>query len=322
MRIKPRTTFSENRKGFQYTLLAFLVVVGLISLSRIDIFSQTLDPLVVESRLLYMNNFVSDLESDIDNAVEIIGYRAVLGIIQNVVSSGIFIDNFSLRFNEAFLNGTIKNEPQAVLQDNSFSDFVLKIKAKADPEMISLNFSLRNVSVSQDSSTGPWFVRVNVTFHYSLYDKISKASFNRTVDTSSRVSIFGLEDPTFLLNSYGRVARSFRKSSFSYFADGNDVSNLLNHTTQGLYIESPSAPGFIERIEGRLVPSPYGLESLINLSDFIINEIPTYENSIVDYIYFLGIFPDSFRINGTPGWFRIDESHLDVYGVRHLALLP
>ncbi len=310
----------KQRKGFMYTVLAFIVVVGIISLARIEVAKEISDPLMMESRLLYLNNFVSDFESDIDNAIEIIGYRAVLGIVQNIVSSGNYIDNFSFRFSEAFLNGTIRGQPQAVLEDNTFYDFILKIKAKAEPEMVRLNFSVRNVSVSQDDSTGPWFLRVNVTYHYFLYDEISKASFNRTVDTTSRVSIFGMEDPVFLLNSYGKVARSFRKSPFSYFVDGTDVSNLLEHTSSGFYIESSGAPGFIERLEGRFSPSLYGVESLVDISDFIISEIPVEENTIVDYIYFSGIFPNSYRINGTPFWFRIDDEHLDVYEVGHLVL--
>ena len=49
-------------------------------------------------------------------------------------------------------------------------------------------------------------------------------------------------------------------------------------------------------------------------------EIETKDKSCVDYIYFSDDTPEDNGIQEMPSWFRIDDAHLDDYGVEGLVI--
>ena len=103
-----------------------------------------------------------------------------------------------------------------------------------------------------------------------------------------------------------------------YSACLQDVSNLKKHVENSYYINSSLAPGFLNRLQGKLSSNANGIESLVNLQKLSNQGITIKSKSVVDYIYFSENNPVSYPIIGMQNWFRIDEAHLDIYDVRDL----
>jgi len=100
-----------------------------------------------------------------------------------------------------------------------------------------------------------------------------------------------------------------------------NVTNLLKHIENSLYTENSNAPSFLSRFEYDLSPSPYGIESMVNLKKFQglgINE----DSSIIDYHYFPDDGNGDYRINVTPSWVKIDDEHRIRYNATGVSYIP
>ena len=74
------------------------------------------------------------------------------------------------------------------------------------------------------------------------------------------------------------------------------------------------------RFEGNFGNSPFGIESIVRLPDLQEQELPVFERSAVDYLYFSNLTPSISIINNTfEDWFRLDDAHLEKYQVEDLA---
>ncbi|HDI02644.1 MAG TPA: hypothetical protein ENF95_00750 [Candidatus Aenigmarchaeota archaeon] len=96
------------------------------------------------------------------------------------------------------------------------------------------------------------------------------------------------------------------------------IENLYNLYGEKLYI-SGDGPSFLDRLENKLVNTypNAGIESLVN-KDEMIAKLGSYEDrSNVDYIYFNSTLLNIYKVKGMPEKFRIDEEHLERYGVNN-----
>ena len=123
------------------------------------------------------------------------------------------------------------------------------------------------------------------------------------------ISIIGFEDPLYVVNSHGRVTNAIIQSNITNFVVGNDVSNLLIHANHSYYAAHNDSPSFLMRLTGDLGNSTYGIESLVNVDKFLQQGLSINDKSIVDFIYFGTKNPESFRINNTQAWFKLNGAH-------------
>ena len=130
---------------------------------------------------------------------------------------------------------------------------------------------------------------------------------------TTRVSIDNFEDPLYVIKSFGRVTNAIVKSPITDFVNGNDVTNLRIHLNNSYYIASNLSPNYLMRLRGDLGNSSTGIESLVNLDEFIEQGLSINDRSAVDYIYFGTQSTTNYRINKTPSWFKLDEDHLEIY---------
>ena len=119
------------------------------------------------------------------------------------------------------------------------------------------------------------------------------------------------------MNTNGLVAPKIVKTPYSSFVSGANISNLSSHLKNSFYIASTNAPSFLDRLEGRIVASDYGIESLVNLDELAKQGISVKQKSVIDYIYFSEASGEGCRVlpSGMPSWFRLDNAHLVSYGV-------
>jgi hypothetical protein len=216
------------------------------------------------------------------------------------------------------LNGTINKSSLNIMEDSTFTDWTEKIKEEAEKIDVIINFTIRDLNIFQKNS---WKVTIGLNITLNVNDKRGTASWNINKFLETNVNIEGLEDPLYIINSYGRVPNVVRKSNITDF---DILSNLIKQINNSYYIESDTAPNFLMRFENNLSNSTYGIESLVNLDKFTQQGLQIYSRSNVDYIYFGNQSVSSCIINetyedGTFDWFRLDNDiepyyHLDNYG--------
>ncbi len=103
-------------------------------------------------------------------------------------------------------------------------------------------------------------------------------------------------------------------------------NNLKNWTDEACYFSDPTAPTVWGRLEGRLTSAEgrNGTEFLLTVPD-LPAELEESDTSAVTHVYFndSGDFGDARKIKGVTdqdmSWFRLDQDHVDEWGIGALA---
>ena len=318
----------SKKRGIFYTLAAIsLTVVIFVTYAAYTTqrLSEKMD--AIETRVETVNFFIKDVEKDLSKGAFIAGSRALLSFNQFIVSNGTYISNANEKFKEAFINGTLENKPLTLMTGSTFTNWGNRISAEASKVDIKFNFDIKGVSITQADQ---WSVYVDLNLSLDIRDNKNTSYWLRDRSLTTRISIIGLEDPLYVINSNGRVTNTIVKANITDFVVGNDVSNLVTHANKSYYIEHNDSPSFLMRLEGNLNSSKIGIESLVNLEKFKQQGLTLKDRSIVDYIYFGTQSTTNYRINNTPEWFKIDGTppapgpskgeHLDIYQVRNMTI--
>jgi len=160
--------------------------------------------------------------------------------------------------------------------------------------------------------------RINISMNLFLEDYGEKTSWNKTINAVSYVSVENFEDPLYIINTNGLVAKKIIKTPYEPLVEGLNTSNLSSHTINSYYLHSNEAPSFLDRLQGNInSENIYGIESLVNLAELNSKGIPIKEKSIVDHVYFSSENPPLciLNVSGIPTWFRMDEDHSFIYPV-------
>jgi len=275
---------------------------------------------VIETRVDTINHFIKNIEIDLNKGLYISSFRTILALEEFIVKDGNFLDNVTIRFREAMINGTVNGSSVSLIEDASFTDWGKKIQGEALKVGIIMNFSINNLEIYQ---TNPWAVEVNASVTLNISDVKNTARWMKNYSLKTTVPIADLEDPVYAVYSYGRVANKIRLSP--YKDDLDNTVNLKMHINGSYYIESANGPSFLMRLEGNLNSSPSGIESIVNKNRFVAQGLSTKTKSFVDYIYFSNVSTSHCQVNETKedesyNWFRIDSGtepydHRDDYSV-------
>ena len=267
-----------------------------------------------------MNDFIKDLEDDIENAIFISGFRALLSLEDYMMEWDQFFNEMGApslndAFKDAFLNGTIMDpngltEKMSIITDNTFSNWTTKMKDQANKNGIRLNFTINSVSVTQ---TEPFMVDISINLDISIQDKKNTASWPVDKTYTKKINITGLVDPLYLVNTDGVANNTIRETIYS-----NWPADLSAHLSNAHYRKHTDAPNYLMRFENDLGSDSNGIESLVTdrLKDEGLSVSP---KSAVDFIYFDSasttvdcnvneIVDTDFYLDFSP-----DPSHKDFY---------
>lgn len=307
-----------NKKGIFFTLAAIaLSIIIILSLKVYKTYEMKENAEVIGMRISTVNNFIKDIEQDLEKGLYIASFRAFASMGEYVASNGTFITNIGDNFNELILKGTLDNHELGLMKDSTFTDWINKIEVQADKIGVEVNFTIKNVGISQADA---WSISTVADLDITVKDKKNTSSWKRNRVISTRVSIENFEDPLYLINSRGRVTNAMVRSPITDFVIDKDNANLLIHLNNSYYIESNTSPNFLMRLQGNLSNSITGIESLVNLGEFQAQGIAIKDRSAVDYIYFGTQITTNYRINNTPEWFKLDSEHLGVYEVQNMTI--
>jgi len=311
-----------NKKGVYFTLISItLILIFLFLISLPSINREILKVTTVEKRVYSMNDFLLNLQRDVERALYISGFRAVLAMEQKVINTGEFFNSSEQGFKEAIINGTIDNQEYPIMQSSTFPDWIQKIQDEGEQLNIITNITMFDITIEQNS---PWVIDISSNVNITLNDinNLASWSINKTVET--QISIIGFEDPFYIISSFGRLTNIIKPSPYiENFTYNDETDNFMEHIYEGYYIQNSNAPSFLQRMENNLSASENGIESILDLEELFQRSLPVLKDtSIIDYQYWNGGGSFLYRINDTPSWVIISQSHLVNYGLENFAYLP
>ncbi|MBW2966934.1 hypothetical protein KY362_00450 [Candidatus Woesearchaeota archaeon] len=298
-------TAAKSRKGVFFTLIA-ISLLGMVLFSYGVTYSYSLQEkaAILETRVDTMNRFLQSVDTDMENAVYISGYRSIVALTDYVVTNGTYVADTEAAMVELFLNGTVEGYDSVFMVNNTFPDWVVKMGVKGEEVGINFSMDVDTVSVYQ---TGPWSVRFEVDASLLVSDQ--KATANWTMDKGvfSDVSIIDFEDPWYALHTSGMVLKRINPTIYDgNFSPENDTANLRAHVAGTYYIAFNASPSFLQRFENDYASHTYGIESLVNKTEIFnycslsvssVDNICWRQNSTIDTWSVDGMNDTNFKID-------------------------
>jgi hypothetical protein len=309
-----------GKKAVFYTITALLLMaVFLFSFISITKYKYSTRAFVIDIRVSTINDFVKDVERDIQRAAYITSYRSLLSMTEWTTINQSYIDDIDIRFSELFFNGTYDGKQRNFMTNNTFTIWEQRIKEKASELDINIIFADKKIRVWQDD---PWNVKSQLNFTLMISDVKETANFTKKYAVESKVPIEFFEDPTYRIKTNGIIIKPIIIQTNMNFVNGTNKTNLERHVNETKYVAFKDAPSYLKRLQGNLNADDNGIESLVNVEELIINGVTDgkgKKKSIVDYIYFGSLDPVIYKVNDEPAWFRIDNrtggniTHIDLY---------
>lgn len=309
-----------------YTMVAVLLLLalgGVFFTQERQSASESHD--AVESRVRSLDRFIKDFSQDSQRAAYIAGFRTMIAMEQHVASSGEYIDNPHERFREVFVSGTMANTSFTIMENSTFSDYLLKVKQDAGRQGIAFNATVVNITLWQAE---PWAILVNYTLDLNVTDARGTASWTTRTTFTGSVPITDLRDPLFTVQTLGRVQRVIRMGNATVFVDdagdANDTSGLVSHFNHSHYIARGRGPSLLMRFAGNLSDSPYGIESLVDTEELAAQDLGvSTAATVVDFSYFSNAEADACGIQNVPQRLKLADADLEIYQVEgKLAYSP
>lgn len=281
-----------NKKGVFYTLIA-LTIIGffLVSFSYSIQYKEAHKFERSEARINTMNDFVNSIEKDLSRALYISSFRSLISLNNFISSNGSFLTDIDAEFYQIMVNGTIKDNPEieVLMENQTFTNWTRKIEVIAASIGIYADVTLDSLTLSHYD---PWTIQTNAIVNITLTDPDNTAEWEYQKAFSTKVSIHGMEDPMYTIYSEGKVARLVVPTNFS----GWDIENLTAHFRNKTYIQSNSAPSFLDRMVDNIVPSPFGIETLVDSEELNDYGLTIYNYSHVDWMYWNGTITNTSKI--------------------------
>ena len=313
---------NKNKNGIFFTFAAIVLsIIIILSFNTYNIYRMKDEIELVEIRINTMNRFVKDMQEDMENAVFIAGFRAILSLEDYMMKHDKFMGqddspNLATGFKSLFLNGTIitgvATETMGLMKNNSFRNWTKRMEMQADKTGILLGFTINDVTISHSE---PWMVDVSVDLRIKVNDTKGTASWEINRVFKKKINISAFVDPLYLVNNNGLVNNTMTVTTVNPSASSSDLNT---HLINSYYIEHSDAPSYLMRFENNLGSSTHGIESLVNSQERINAGLSALDRSAVDYIYFGTQVTTNCKINNPSySWFKLDTpNHKDFYNAQ------
>ena len=312
-----------SKKGFFFTLIGLFMIILFVSMIHSTKSTKyTTKSIVIANRLQTLNNFISDVEKDLEREMFIGGFRTFLSLHNHIRETEGFLTDMDSTFFEVFINGSINSTPISLMEQEGigadFNSWMDRINEEATKFSVSVAAAPSNMELFHVT---PWTVRLslNVTFNFTDTRELAKWTISKNYIYDFPIE--GFEDPIYTVYTEGKITYIVNNSRFSQFVDEDNVTTNLTLTlNNSLYTASDTAPSYLMRFVGNLSDSLLGIESFVNLEQLNTQNIPVRNKTLIDYIYFNDSnMPDDWCIiQNMPDWFRIDKSHASEYDVDDL----
>lgn len=317
-------------KGIFFSMIIVLLLICLIVFlfvqSSLTFFYST--QVVVEGRIEAMLNFYDSVVRDSRKSIEIIAGRAICSAINHVVTTGNPLNASNETIAELILEGTIDEEPQALMESSTVKDWEYAVEELGKLQGFETSIDIEDVAIEPEDS---FHISISYSISVKLYDnRYIAANLTRKTREKVIVSIENMEDPIYPLSTYGRIVNVIRLSPHWLNYSREDLTNLKDDLNNSYYHPSLYGASFLDRLEGKYFvqskyqkEKPIGLESFVN-KDKLLSAGLSVNNSAtnIDYLYFSKSNVPAYLISGMPTNFRLDnettvydKTHLQIYNV-------
>jgi len=307
-----------NKKGIFFSLSGILLLAFLLGYLAVGFSSTSSSSVGSNNRLLVVDSFLDSIYEDGSFALETASFRTFLAMNDYISNTGLYIDDVELRLTESLTNETINSNSYPVLDNNSMNYWAQQMIIFAADFNIVAQIEFGDISITQND---PWFVDVTYDTNISLYDSITDATWNESRELSAKISIEGIYDPLYIIETNNQFTIYFEKTPFETFVQGTNVTNLTNHIEGQYYAQFDDAPSFLSRFIGSRSPGgSLGIESLVH-KDVLSEAIPVdLSASNADYIYFSTSNTTIYDFTSKPDDFFLDNesNHIAFYNLTHL----
>lgn len=320
-----------SKRGIFFTLIGITVIAIFITVftPQADISLQK-DTEAVATRINSVNNYVDDLENEyFETIIRATGYKAILSLIFYINSTQSYIADLGPAFSEVVINGTLNGVPidtitgKKIMDNNTLTNWSNRIIETAKNTLnVNTTMSISNVSVYQ---TKPWSIDAKLIVSFTVNSNVAEWKKENVTITAS-LSIEGLSDPYYLVNTNGLYSTKIKKSSIEF--NQWNISNVREHLRNGTYVywQNPDAPSFLMRFTNTTTNSSCcGIESLVNPNKITPSE---QIESYVDYLFWTHAYntkcSELYNItNPSTGgglwdefrYFKLDLSHVIKYNI-------
>ena len=260
-----------KKKGMVFTLVSILISSLIIS-SFFFLYEQRLDneTTFVSLRVQTINNFIIQSESYVSNLARDSTKSALEDIINAMISDGEFTSDLEQVLFDCLATGSFSISSSFSCSGNS------NLSGRLDDlsQLILSTFNIRSQIEIEDVEilqVSPWGLFIFVDYNITVGDDYGFWVSNKRA--GAEVNIEGLPDPTSSIvhsdlsslahTTIFRIANR-QEDDIGFWQE--EPSTLHRVVSRGEYILNTNAPGFIQRLEGDMSASPFGLMSIVNSS--------------------------------------------------------
>lgn len=320
-----------SKKGIFFTLISvtLMAIFILIYTPQADITLQK-DTQSTKSRIDSLNNYVNDLEKTyFETVVSAAAYKTILSLIFYENSTNSYLKNFDAAFYEVMINGTINGVPidsitgKKIMENNTLMNWSKKIAAAAkDTYNANTTILLKNVTAAQAK---PFSIYATLIMDLDVQSNAAEWKIeNLTI--SSSISIEGLDDVLYLVNTNGKATNKIKMSSVQF--NQWNITKVREALKNGTYVhwEQSDAPSFLMRFTNTTTDSNCcGIESFVNPNNL---DAPDQIGSYADYQFWNQTFITQCSLlynitNPATGgglwdefrYFKLDIGHIAKYNI-------
>jgi len=327
-----------NKKGIFFTLIAItMMTIFVLIFSPPANISLQKNNQAIRTRINNIDSYVNDLqEAYFQTALRAATYKTMLSLIYYMNTTGEYLTdlngdlNLNGDFSEVIINGTIKRVPideitrKKIMYDNTLTNWSNRIiNISKNALNVNTTIVIYKVFISQ---TKPWALDAQLELNFSVKSDVAVWGKNATI--KSTISIEGLPDPYYLLNTRGPNSYSniIKRSSVGF--DEWDLSKTREHLRNGTnaHWENSEAPSFLMRFTNTIAPSSCcGIESLVNPNKISPSD---QRETYVDYLFWTHaynarcaeLYDITNSVTGAGLWdefqyFKLDINHVVIYKI-------
>ncbi|RLI87775.1 MAG: hypothetical protein DRO76_01820 [Candidatus Altiarchaeales archaeon] len=206
-----------SNKGYIYAIVT--LILALLLLAAVSLYyssykiSAELNP--TKMRTDELHYFVESAKKDLSRAMVISGRRGAVYMIDHVIHTGVPLNDSEQTLKELILNGTITINGSTInvtyLKNHTLSVWLDKINKSGERLGFDVNITFSSMDIYPYDS---WHFIEIIALNLDISDKEGMCRYERSnVRIYSLVSIIGLEDVLYPLNTANKIRRGFRKSN-------------------------------------------------------------------------------------------------------------
>jgi len=201
----------KRKKGVVFGFIIVFIALTLLSLIVLqqNIVYKQKERMYIQNRINDINSMYESIMRDVNKAVEITTKRAMGAAISSIITTGNPLDMADYRLKELVLEGKLYGKDEPLMENATLPDWVKKVEEVGSLKGYYVNLSFKNFEIKPYDS----FNLVALSeISANITDKNGAASIVRKWNLQKTVSITGLEDPIYSLNTNGKATNIFRKS--------------------------------------------------------------------------------------------------------------